>query len=263
MLFVFTHNIHSFFTQLCIVLIFRYDIFDHNDPEKTHVNWSLLPEAEYEEMWFPAGPCEPAVPRTKPGTVPRPDLASESGMQSFGVQQMQADAAKLNLATPAPGSPPKVPPIPQSSSSPAPSSPPKAAAPSSPSKAAPTSPSTASAGLSNEEKITALASSFFSTKGCDFLSSNFQCILPTSASLNASEVSLLGPESLWNIESINVSPSGTSAWAVFWVWSVDGKVCKTTAVFERASEAEDWKIAVIHKSAPAEGGVVAPPKTFN
>ena len=32
-----------------------YDIFDHNDPGKTHENWSLLPEDDYESGWFPFG----------------------------------------------------------------------------------------------------------------------------------------------------------------------------------------------------------------
>lgn len=75
-----------------------YDIFDHNDPAKTHANWSLLPEAEYEEPWFPQGtPCEPAVPRTKAGSVVRVTEESSS-MQSFSVQQMIADAEQLKSA---------------------------------------------------------------------------------------------------------------------------------------------------------------------
>lgn len=95
-----------------------YDIFDHNDPAKTGENWSLLPESEYEEMWYPAGsPCESAVARTKPGSVVRHD-ATEGGavtpggenMQSFSVQQMMADAAALKAGAPpvpAAGSPSK------------------------------------------------------------------------------------------------------------------------------------------------------------
>lgn len=68
-----------------------YDIYDHNDPSKSNANWSLIPESQYEEPWFPAGVCEPAVPRTKPGSVARVD---DAGMQSFGMQQMRADAQK-------------------------------------------------------------------------------------------------------------------------------------------------------------------------
>jgi hypothetical protein len=70
-----------------------YDVYDHNDPGKTHSNWSLVPESEYEAPWFPAGPCEPAVPRTKAGSVQRAD-AGDSNMQSFSLQQMMQDAKK-------------------------------------------------------------------------------------------------------------------------------------------------------------------------
>lgn len=86
-----------------------YDIYDHNDPAKTHANWSLLPEAEYEAPWFPAGPCEPAVARTKAGTVDRP-VAGEN-MQSFSLQQMMADAQKIST-TPAASAAPAAAPVP-------------------------------------------------------------------------------------------------------------------------------------------------------
>jgi hypothetical protein len=67
-----------------------YDIFDHNDPNKTHANWSLMPENEYEAPWFPSTKCDPAVPRTKAGSVIRVEEKDE--MQAFGVQQMISDA---------------------------------------------------------------------------------------------------------------------------------------------------------------------------
>jgi Tubulin binding cofactor C len=98
-----------------------YDIFDHNDPAKDGLNWSLLPEAEYEQPWWPAGaPCEPAVPRTKPGSVVRLDLdeagvpsAGGEAMQSFSVQQLIADAKAANGGVdpnpPKPPSPQKAP----------------------------------------------------------------------------------------------------------------------------------------------------------
>jgi hypothetical protein len=61
-----------------------YDIFDHNDPGKTHANWSLIPESEYEAPWYPAGaPCEHAVPMTKPGSVIREPI--QDTMQSFSI----------------------------------------------------------------------------------------------------------------------------------------------------------------------------------
>jgi protein XRP2 len=76
-----------------------YDVYDHNDPSKSHVNWALLPENEYEDPWFPVGICEPAVPRTKCGSVQIPPPENQN-MQSFSVQQMIQDAEKLNILPP-------------------------------------------------------------------------------------------------------------------------------------------------------------------
>lgn len=75
-----------------------YDVYDHNDPGKTRANWSLLPESEYEAPWFPLGPCEVAIPKTKPGSVNRED--ADGGMQSFSVQQMAQDAQKIAASSP-------------------------------------------------------------------------------------------------------------------------------------------------------------------
>ena len=75
-----------------------YDIYDHNDPGKTHSNWSLVPESEYEQPWFPAGVCEPAIAKTQPGSVKRPD--ADSSMQSFSLNQMIADAQKVTISLP-------------------------------------------------------------------------------------------------------------------------------------------------------------------
>lgn len=94
-----------------------YDIFDHNDPAKTHSNWSLIPEAEYEVPWYPAGECAPAIPRTKPGTVVRTD--EDGGMQSFTHDQLaQGAAATASPAknvpappAPAPAPAPPAPPV--------------------------------------------------------------------------------------------------------------------------------------------------------
>lgn len=71
-----------------------YDIYDHNDPGKTHQNWSLLSETEYTSAsWFPLGECVPALALTKPGSVLKEEVAD--GMQSFSLEQMKLDAQKL------------------------------------------------------------------------------------------------------------------------------------------------------------------------
>lgn len=75
-----------------------YDVYDHNDPGKTRANWSLLPESEYETPWFPLGACEPAIAKTRPGSVNRED--ADAGMQSFSVQQMAQDAQKIASSSP-------------------------------------------------------------------------------------------------------------------------------------------------------------------
>ena len=70
-----------------------YDIYDHNDPDKTNQNWSLLPEEEYGEPWFPMGtPCTIYVPITKYGSSAKPK--PEGDMQEFGMDQLKKDATK-------------------------------------------------------------------------------------------------------------------------------------------------------------------------
>lgn len=101
-----------------------YDIYDHNDPGKTRENWSLLPESEYENPWFPLGPCDPAIQRTKPGSVqPR---SEDGGMQSFSIQQIHQDAQK---ASPSPAKAPAPAPVQTPVAAPAPAPEPAAIAP--------------------------------------------------------------------------------------------------------------------------------------
>lgn len=91
-----------------------YDIYDHNDPSKTRVNWHLIDPAKYEEPWYPAGVCDPAVPRTTAGSVSRQD--EDSSMQSFGFQQLRSDAAELAAAAPGDRSDVPPPPLPSTDS---------------------------------------------------------------------------------------------------------------------------------------------------
>jgi hypothetical protein len=104
-----------------------YDIFDHNDPAKDKLNWSLLPVSEYEEPWFPAGePCEVAVPITLAGSVHRTDLAPDGGVgaaggggeQAFSMAQMIADAEALKATSPSVVTPPMPPVLPTESALP-------------------------------------------------------------------------------------------------------------------------------------------------
>lgn len=71
-----------------------YDIFDHNDPLKTHANWSLVAENEYAEPWFPLGECMVSVEVNAVGSVDR-SKESDANMSSFGVDQLRIDAAKV------------------------------------------------------------------------------------------------------------------------------------------------------------------------
>jgi hypothetical protein len=71
------YNLCILFTDMLIYhnlsFVKRYDVFDHNDPNKTGANWALLPEGEYEAPWFPQGtPCDLAIQRVSndaPGYV--------------------------------------------------------------------------------------------------------------------------------------------------------------------------------------------------
>jgi hypothetical protein len=113
------HEKHLRTANLDIANNLWYDVYDHNDSAKTRANWSLLPESEYEEPWFPLGPCAPAVPRTKPGGVYNSNNPTgDAGMQSFSLEQMKLDAQKLQ-ASGASKSPAKAPPVPPAAGGPA------------------------------------------------------------------------------------------------------------------------------------------------
>jgi hypothetical protein len=243
-----------------IFIINRYDIFDHNDPNKTHENWSLLPESEYEEPWFPAGePCVPAVPRTKAGSVPRPELDTNQVGQAFGVQQMIDDAAKLAAAPPPLPSPKKVVEtpvaLPPKVETPVVLSPPKVDTPPPLPSANIEEPAII---LSDEEKVVAVMKSFVSGNDISSItSSNFSYIQPTSLSVKPEEIVSCNNE-IWNIEQLLVGSSGTSAWSMFWV---NGDGCfKVTGIFEKAS-CGSWKLIHAHRSLAVGDDSI--PKTFS
>ena len=75
-----------------------WDIFDHNDPAKTRVNWRLLPQSEMEAAWYPQGTaCTPCVQVTPPGTSQALDAGKDGNQvgQAFGMEQMMADAERI------------------------------------------------------------------------------------------------------------------------------------------------------------------------
>jgi hypothetical protein len=73
-----------------------WDIFDHNDQEKSRKNWRLLQPDEFEPAWFPQGTaCTPCVPITAPGTQ-QDDLSTKNQVgEAHGMDKLRADAAKL------------------------------------------------------------------------------------------------------------------------------------------------------------------------
>ena len=75
-----------------------YDIYDHNDSEKTKENWALIDPAKYEAPWFPMGECDPALLPTHPGEVDR-SKDVDPNMVSFGKDQLVVDSTS-NVASP-------------------------------------------------------------------------------------------------------------------------------------------------------------------
>jgi hypothetical protein len=91
-----------------------YDVFDHNDPNKTGENSVLIPRDQYEAPWFPAGPCEPCIALTVPNSVVRtddqaPGVKKGQVGESYGADQLRADAAKVATEAPPVPSPKKAP----------------------------------------------------------------------------------------------------------------------------------------------------------
>lgn len=217
-----------------------YDIFDHNDPGRTRVNWSLIPEAEYEQPWFPAGePCEPAVPRTKAGSVQRVEEPSggEAGMQSFSVQQLIADAQALAAKPPSPV---------KSSPPPAPAAEPVAvAAPPLPPAEAPVA---AEPVHNASDRAVLSALSAFVGNDETALAESASIILPTGESLAWSGYAAAGTSSvLTRVEDVSVN--GNVAWATFVVGSTSASsVQRATAVIAKSED--NWKVVRVQFSAP-------------
>ena len=71
-----------------------FQVYDHNDEEKTHNNWTLLEpsDKEYQETWFPIGECEIFIPISDPTSeklISSP--VTNQTEQTFGLDQLIAD----------------------------------------------------------------------------------------------------------------------------------------------------------------------------
>lgn len=100
------HSDHLLKANLDVNRNLWYDVFDHNDPNKTNSNWSLIPENSYEQPWYPQGVvCEHAVKISKMGSISVEK--SDNSMQSFSFQQLINDDKIIKAASPAKPSPVK------------------------------------------------------------------------------------------------------------------------------------------------------------
>mmetsp|Transcript_12092 Transcript_12092/g.15937 ORF Transcript_12092/g.15937 Transcript_12092/m.15937 type:complete len:505 (-) Transcript_12092:443-1957(-) len=71
-------------------------VFDFNDEGKTGEHWTILPDSEYGDPWFPLGSMEaPLVARTQGVCA----TAGDSEMQSFSFNTSQAEAEAAVAAT--------------------------------------------------------------------------------------------------------------------------------------------------------------------
>lgn len=217
-----------------------YDIFDHSDPAKTHANWSLLPESEYEQPWFPAGPCDTAIPLTKPGTVARPELEGQADMQAFSIQQMIADDAAAKKVTPPPVvSPSKVTPPPAGQPSPT--------KPITPTINSPIieKPQTGTLLSENDEAaITIILKMFANAQDLNLIvAPNAQLIDGTGKTV---EISSLSKSELYFIEPITLCECGFIAWVVFWVSTPFVGVTRSTAIVKKIDN--KWKVNHVQSS---------------
>jgi len=229
-----------------------YDIFDHNDPNKTGENSSLIPKGEYEEPWFPAGPCTPAIALTEANSVIRTDDQAPGQVgRSFGAEQLRADAAEI-----AASSPPKAAPVPATPApAPAETMPPPA-------------PSPAAEEMDPDEAEAADAEGIFMVlkefagflKGdsTDWATADFSTVLPANMwcglDLFVDARGEQGPRG--DVESVeSIERQGDVAWCTF-ACSGNGKTTINTAVVVRpagSAPGSPWKIATVHSSLTGVG----------
>lgn len=241
-----------------------YDVYDHNDPHKTRENWSLLPESEYEDPWYPAGsPCEFAVPRNKPGSVKLPDVGTEgSNMQSFNMDQLRKDAEKASSSTSSPSKTVPPPPIPAASIS--------ANAGATAVKGKKEETEQRQQQVEEEEfvfstdtpqgKITLLLKQFVmhhaggGTDLSDLTSDSFSLIVGDGRVMNTADLmasaSATGSK-LWAIDKIEILPGGSHAWSVFYATEGNNEalVSHYTALLQASADSK-WVLTHAQKSTP-------------
>ncbi len=223
-----------------------YDVFDHNDAAKTGSNSSLVPRAEYEAPWFPLGECEPAIALTLPNSVVRTDENAGQVGQSFGAEQMRADAAEIAQ------SPPKAP-APKATPAPA-----VAVAVAAPPAAPPSAAPVPEMDPAEEEEADAEGifmvlkqfAAFEKGDSTEWALPDFSTVLTNNmwCGLDAfvmARGSAEGPKG--DVESVeSIERKGDVAWCTF-ASSGQGKTAINTAVCIKTAPMI-WKVATVHSS---------------
>eukprot|EP00607_Mallomonas_marina_P008758 CAMPEP_0182417692 /NCGR_PEP_ID=MMETSP1167-20130531/2125_1 /TAXON_ID=2988 /ORGANISM="Mallomonas Sp, Strain CCMP3275" /LENGTH=285 /DNA_ID=CAMNT_0024591409 /DNA_START=408 /DNA_END=1265 /DNA_ORIENTATION=+ len=244
-----------------------YDVFDHNDPEKSRKNWTLLPENNYEDAWFPAGPCDIAIPRTAVGSVMRETPEQSETMQSFGFHQLVDDSKALAAAAAAATGPPAV--LSQLSTPPAP-----------PAEAS--VPSVSSSPVkkdSDEFQITNIINSFihyvpganssWAAEGLVVMQGDGTAKPLVDPSVNSGSLAI---DELWNLGKISVAASGDMAYASFWARHLtitgnestnsnfEGVLVYYTIICSK-SDSGEWKLVHVQRSVDCVPSQMGVPKT--
>ena len=235
-----------------------YDIFDHNDPNKTGENSDLIPPNDFEAPWFPLGVCSPAIPKTLPNSVVRTDDQAPGQVgKSYGADALRAgvDAGMEAIPQEEEDAPPAAP------------SPVKAAPAPKPAPAAAPIPAPAQ-DMDEDEAEAADAEGIFMVlkefagflKGdaTDWATPEFSTVLPNNMwcdmTLFVDARGEQGPRG--DVESVEaIERQGDVAWCTF-ACSGSGKTTINTAVVVRppgSPVGAPWKIATVHSSLTGVG----------
>jgi protein XRP2 len=98
------HKEHLAAAKLNIEQNLWYQVYDHNDPDKTNANWSLLPVKDRNSPWFPDGSADPTFPGAAADEGSSGTTSLGQVGESFGIDRMIKDQKAAGLAT-APAAP--------------------------------------------------------------------------------------------------------------------------------------------------------------